>query len=136
MCEYILRPTSSGVIRGGRHKPLVPRVQATSSQISFFLREISKSYKCCVIEVLKSDGKISVIDGWLYLFNKSIVISCKKAINFNYTFFVTIENRIYREELTRKKCKTAILLYCFHTAGVLHIFMLYNLLLKENQIMK
>ena len=39
------------------------------------------------------------------------------------------ENRIYiREELTRKKCKTAILLYCFHTAGVLHIFMLYNLL--------
>ena len=60
----------------------------------------------------------------------------------------TIENRIYREELTRKKCKTAILLYCFHTAGVLHI-MPYNLLgpgilfieniklmLKENQIMK
>ena len=27
-----------------------------------------------------------------------------------------------------KKCKTAILLYCFHTAGVLHIFMLYNIL--------
>ena len=60
-----------------------------------------------------------------------------------------IENRIYREEFTRKKCKTAILLYCFHTVGVLHIFMLYNLLgleyhlienlkllLKENQIMK
>ena len=42
---------------------------------------------------------------------------------------VNIENRIYiREEFTRKKCKTAILLYCFHTAGVLHIFMLYNLL--------
>jgi len=41
-----------------------------------------------------------------------------------------IENRIYiyREEFTRKKCKTAILLYCFYTAGVLHIFMLYNLL--------
>ena len=39
------------------------------------------------------------------------------------------ENRIYiREEFTRKKCKTAILLYCFHTAGVLHIIMLYNLL--------
>ena len=34
------------------------------------------------------------------------------------------ENRIYiRGESTRKKCKTAILLYCFHTAGVLHIFM-------------
>ena len=39
------------------------------------------------------------------------------------------ENRIYiRGEFTRKKCKTTILLYCFHTAGVLHIFMLYNLL--------
>ena len=39
------------------------------------------------------------------------------------------ENRIYiRMEFTRKKCKTAILLYCFHTAGILHIFMPYNLL--------
>ena len=36
------------------------------------------------------------------------------------------ENRIYiRGKITRKKCKTAILLYYFHTAGV---FMLYNLL--------
>ena len=33
-----------------------------------------------------------------------------------------------RGEFTRIKCKTAILMYCFHTAGVLHIFMLYNLL--------
>ena len=40
-----------------------------------------------------------------------------------------IENRIYiRGEFTREKCKTAILFYCFQTAGVLHIFMLYNLL--------
>ena len=39
------------------------------------------------------------------------------------------ENRIYiRVESTRKKCKTAILLYCFHTAGVLHIFVLFKLL--------
>jgi len=39
------------------------------------------------------------------------------------------ENRIYiRVEFTRKKCKTAILLYCFNTANVLHIFVLYNLL--------
>ena len=30
--------------------------------------------------------------------------------------------------LLEKKCKTAILLYCFHTAGVLHIFVLFNLL--------
>ena len=41
---------------------------------------------------------------------------------------ISIENRIYREEFTRKKCKKTILLYCFHTAGVLHIFMLYSLL--------
>ena len=51
---------------------------------------------------------------------------------FNYylciCYIVSIENRIYREELTRKKCKTAILLYCFHTAGVLYIFILYNIL--------
>ena len=60
-------------------------------------------------------------------------------------FEIYIENRIYREEFAGKKCKTAILLYCFHTAGVLHIFMLYNLLgpgtsflliLKENQIIE
>ena len=39
------------------------------------------------------------------------------------------ENRIYiRGEFTRKKFKTAILFYCFHTAGVVHRFMLYNLL--------
>jgi len=44
-------------------------------------------------------------------------------------WFDTKENRIYiRGEFTRKKCKTAILLYHFHTAGVLHIFMLHNLL--------
>ena len=42
---------------------------------------------------------------------------------------MAIENRIYiRGEFTRKKCKTAIWLYCFHSAGVLHIFMLYKLL--------
>ena len=44
--------------------------------------------------------------------------------------FMAKENRIYiRAEFTRKKCKTAILfVYFFHTASVLHIFMLYNLL--------
>ena len=48
-----------------------------------------------------------------------------------------------------EKCKTAIVLYYFHTAGVFHIFARYNLLgpgtsfyknlkliLKENQNMK
>ena len=37
-----------------------------------------------------------------------------------------IENRIYREEFNGKTCKTASLLYYLHTAGVLHLFMLYN----------
>ena len=78
---------------------------------------------------------------WVFLFQSFLDITLSYKI---------IENRIYnRGEFTRKKCKTAILLYCFHTAGVLHIFMLYNLwaleyhfiqnlklLLKENQIMK
>ena len=36
-----------------------------------------------------------------------------------------------RGEITRKNCKTAILLYCFLTADILHIFMLYNLLGPE-----
>jgi len=64
------------------------------------------------------------------------------STNYSHQTQTCKENRIYREEFTRKKCKTAILLYCFHTAGVLHIFMQYNLLgpgillLKENQIMK
>ena len=70
--------------------------------------------------------------------------------NFGLVCAESKENRIYiRVEFTRKKCKTAILLYYFHTAGVLHIFVLYRLLgpgpsfyknlkliLKENQIMK
>jgi len=49
-------------------------------------------------------------------------------VGYYSTREIAIENRIYREELTTKKCKTAILLCCFHTAGVLHIFMLYHLL--------
>ena len=55
---------------------------------------------------------------------------CQKwSENLNQTQLETKENRIYiGGEFTRKKCKTAILLYCFHTAGVLHLFMLYNLL--------
>ena len=57
-----------------------------------------------------------------YIFNRKMMISFLFSIQ-------GIENRIYiRGVFTRKKCKTAILLYCFHTAGVLHIFMLYNLL--------
>ena len=50
---------------------------------------------------------------------------------FCFVFMIrifAIENRIYREEFNVKKSKAAILLYCFHTAGVPYIFMLYNLL--------
>ena len=61
------------------------------------------------------------------------------------------ENRIYiRGEFTRKKSRTAILLYCFHTAGVYFTYLCYitfwalvyhfieklKLILKENQIIK
>ena len=65
-------------------------------------------------------------------FKKNQKVTKEKYLKINYFYFcqtcdVTIENRIYREEFTCK-CKTAILLYCFHTAGVLHIFMLDNLL--------
>ena len=35
---------------------------------------------------------------------------------------------ILEGNLIEKKCKTDILLYCFHTIGVLHTFVLYNLL--------
>ena len=57
----------------------------------------------------------------------------KNPLKSNKCFFALKgkkkENRIYvRVEFTRKKCKTAILLYCFLAAGVLHIFMVYNLL--------
>ena len=40
---------------------------------------------------------------------------------------------LHRVESSRKKCKTAILFYCFHTAGELHTFVLalYNLLGSE-----
>ena len=58
------------------------------------------------------------------------LLSPQSLLNIMGTQYThTKENRIYiRGEFTRKKCKTAILLFCFHTAGVLHIFVLYNLL--------
>ena len=63
----------------------------------------------------------------------SIAVSTFEDLANQYIFqnwVKTIENRIYiRVEFTRKKCETAILLYCFHTAGVLYIFMLYYKLL-------
>ena len=46
-------------------------------------------------------------------------------------FALTLTKRIefiIEWNLLEKEYETAILLYCFHTAGVIHIFMLYNLL--------
>ena len=52
-----------------------------------------------------------------------------QSINKAFLISVIKDNRIYiRVDFTRKKCKTAILLYCFHTAGVIHTYVLYNLL--------
>ena len=70
----------------------------------------------------------------------NLLVSCSVRVGMIKTNKISIymqytlvkENRIYIVvEFTRKKCKTAILLYCFHTAGVLHIFALYNLLGPE-----
>ena len=59
----------------------------------------------------------------------SMFISTDLKYKYTQSKYRTIDNRIYiRVEFIRKKCKTAILLYCFHTAGVLHMYMLYNLL--------
>jgi len=71
-----------------------------------------------------------------YFFN--LVTSCylkyqRKPKILKYIQFKVIpwkyldkENRIYiRVKFTGKKCKTAILFYCFHTAGVLHIYLCF-----------
>ena len=63
-------------------------------------------------------GKVTDVENVWQIGN--ILTDC--CWRFNYK-----ENRIYiRGEFSKKKCKTAILLYCFHTVGVLLIFMLYN----------
>ena len=68
-----------------------------------------------------------------------------------FFLFEIKENRIcIRVEFTRKKCKTAIFSYCFHTLQVYFTYLRYStfwalehhfvenlkLILKENQIMK
>ena len=72
---------------------------------------------------LKDDNQCSiciVINPWAILTKTNLVgtpLYCSAAI----------EKKIYiRGEFTRKNCKTAILFYCFHTAGILHLFMLYS----------
>ena len=64
----------------------------------------------------------------LDFYKTNIFKNAKRECSRKMKGCIGIENRMYREEFTRKKCKIPILLYCFHTAGVLHKFMLYNLL--------
>jgi len=45
-----------------------------------------------------------------------------------FTYWPKRIEYILELNLLEKKRKSAILLYCFHTAGVLHIFVLNNLL--------
>ena len=84
----------------------------------------------------------------------AVHFTCKQTYRSSKCIFIgpywaKIIEYILEGNLPEKKCKTTNLLYCFHNAGVLHIFMLYNLLgpgisfyrkskimLKENQIMK
>ena len=50
------------------------------------------------------------------------------SLLFNFSLYPKRIEYILERNLLEKKCKTANLFYCFYTAGVLHIFMLYNLL--------
>ena len=61
------------------------------------------------------------------------LLNCKSWSNpCTYSYFLIQYTKrieyILEGNLLEKKCKTAILLYCFHTAGVLYIFVLYKLL--------
>ena len=87
-----------------------------------FLKSTGARKKTCSLDLTPH-----ICHHFVSLINMAAVLGPENLpdLNLNLT---SIENRIYREEFTGKKSKTAILLYCFHTAGVLHIFMLYNLL--------
>jgi len=65
------------------------------------------------------------------IFNKQITFRIEiflRSKNGKTGFWPKRIEYILEWNLLEKKCKTAILLYCFHTAGVLYIFALYNLL--------
>ena len=87
-----------------------------STSLGFRLELQYKPYSNCLQrQIFRVVGKI-LIDFCLSPVEKSSQIIRHREQN--------IQRGIYQ----KKKCKTAILLYCFHTAGVLHIFMLHNLL--------
>ena len=67
-----------------------------------------------------------------FMSRKVKMFSCRLSYNYNFgdsSLFIIAKRIEYILEWNlRKKCKMAILLYCFQTAGVLHISVLYNLL--------
>ena len=63
------------------------------------------------------------------IINVSVDLNKMEIIAWSRDSWLMIENPkrieyILEWNLLEKKCKKAILLYCFHTAGVLHIFAL------------
>ena len=86
---------------------------------------MKRAYLLCTISLsnvhcpsLSSNLSLKVV----FLFQNFFGYHCSKI------HFAKRIEYILEWNLLKKQCKTAILLYCFHTAGVLHIFMLYNLL--------
>ena len=78
-----------------------------TENINIYLKKIIIHIQCCFV----------------------FLVSSFLCVNMKLNKVKSKENRIYiRVEFTWKKCKSAILLLCFHTAGVLHTFVLNNLL--------
>ena len=71
---------------------------------------------------------ITIIQYDLWTYQLQFLLFIKFMLKWTRECMPGFHRYDHREEFTWKKCKTAILLYCFHTAGVLHIFMIYNLL--------
>ena len=75
----------------------------------------------------ESSFLVSNIFSFYYIF--SIFIKDWSWENFENVYALAKENRIYIwVKFTRKKCKSAILLYCFHCRCTSHICAIYNLL--------
>ena len=109
----------------GRLKNNIQPIKAKRGLVSYVFLLFDKF--CFLHKQLWSPMKTLVVT-----YDRGSLYSLSKILRFSIKRISGKENRIYiRVEFTRKKCKTAILLYWFHTAGVLHIFMLYYLLSRE-----
>ena len=138
--------------------PLSPTINHCASADPYYMNHCTlyhwstKSKVACIRLSVTVRRKLNYykIFSWINSIYKHYNLIQSDQLYVKNTYIYIKENRIYiRGEFTRKKCKMAILLYCFNTAGVLHIFMLYNLLgpgisfyrkskisIKKNQIMK